>query len=757
MGRLFKGHGRRAPSPSFKYIFSYIIVATIPLIIISFFSYQFFIGEYRDEVLQNRASSLTMVRNSFEMMLTQMENHVRQIEMEDDLLQYDLEEGMLTTVNLHNRLVKYQLASGYLRDILFYRHGSDYICAASSTYRLDNYVGFVNQMSGVTPEKFAELLNESTFRHIFVQTEKRIGASPVETVSFLYPMPYNDVSPYATVVFTVEAAQIRAFFGSGESGGEYAIAVEGGEGPVFILSDSDGDEDGMAAVFARASEMKEHQGSFVEEMDGVSYMISYLRDPLKGVTYLYRTPERLALTKVESIRNLFLMLILLLTAVEFGVVFCVSYINYRPIKSLRKYLSDNFDEVPDEEGEIQAARRILADMLLNHERMSEKLSLNTDTLREVVLYKLINGGFSSREELARAAGEAGVSLTKPFLRVAIFQAGEETPPPECAALRALFLESLGEDLEIYCCTFPPRIVFVLAGDLSVEQEFRRGFDRLQDRLAEISVQYCIGVGGVQQDISRLHLSYIQAATALDYRFVSGSNHVVFYTDILSDREIFDSYPQGEITELRESILAGNAERFSYLVDEIIALLGRRDSNLILGKLVSYDVLNTVIRTLLEANKGYTDISARSPDIMLLASMHSVGELTETLLSLRDRVVDLLGDERTDNPFIGQVLAVIDENLENYSFTVRELAERFHISQNNLSQRFKRAMNMTPIEYINRQKIERAKLYLSGTDLPLRTIVERLGYSNESSFIRKFKATAGLTPGEYRKKMNLHKE
>ena len=128
-----------------------------------------------------------------------------------------------------------------------------------------------------------------------------------------------------------------------------------------------------------------------------------------------------------------------------------------------------------------------------------------------------------------------------------------------------------------------------------------------------------------------------------------------------------------------------------------------------------------------------------------------------LLSLRDRVVNLLGDERADNPFIGQVLAVIDENLENYSFTVRELAERFRISQNNLSQRFKRAMNMTPIEYINRQKIERAKLYLSGTDLPLRTIVERLGYSNESSFIRKFKATVGLTPGEYRKKMNLHKE
>ena len=47
-------------------------------------------------------------------------------------------------------------------------------------------------------------------------------------------------------------------------------------------------------------------------------------------------------------------------------------------------------------------------------------------------------------------------------------------------------------------------------------------------------------------------------------------------------------------------------------------------------------------------------------------------------------------------------------------------------------------------------MEKAKSFLSNTDMPLRMIVEKLGYSNESSFIRKFKDATGMTPGEYRR-------
>ena len=107
-------------------------------------------------------------------------------------------------------------------------------------------------------------------------------------------------------------------------------------------------------------------------------------------------------------------------------------------------------------------------------------------------------------------------------------------------------------------------------------------------------------------------------------------------------------------------------------------------------------------------------------------------------------------EQPNNNLMEQIIAIINANVFDYNFSVGQLADQFGISQNNLSQRFKRYLNQTPTEYINRLKMEKAKSFLSNTDMPLRMIVEKLGYNNESSFIRKFKDATGMTPGEYRR-------
>ncbi len=45
-------------------------------------------------------------------------------------------------------------------------------------------------------------------------------------------------------------------------------------------------------------------------------------------------------------------------------------------------------------------------------------------------------------------------------------------------------------------------------------------------------------------------------------------------------------------------------------------------------------------------------------------------------------------------------------------------------------------------------MEKAKELLDTTDLPLKDIVAAVGYSNVSSFIRRFKQLYGVTPRRY---------
>ena len=87
-------------------------------------------------------------------------------------------------------------------------------------------------------------------------------------------------------------------------------------------------------------------------------------------------------------------------------------------------------------------------------------------------------------------------------------------------------------------------------------------------------------------------------------------------------------------------------------------------------------------------------------------------------------------------------------------SVSALAEHCGVSERSLLRHFRAHHGVTPLEYIQRLRVERAKAMLESTHLSLEEIVERCGYSDVSSFRKLFKRAASLTPGEYRERFRL---
>jgi transcriptional regulator GlxA family with amidase domain len=67
----------------------------------------------------------------------------------------------------------------------------------------------------------------------------------------------------------------------------------------------------------------------------------------------------------------------------------------------------------------------------------------------------------------------------------------------------------------------------------------------------------------------------------------------------------------------------------------------------------------------------------------------------------------------------------------------------------LSRLFKEYKNINITDHVWAIRLERAKELLASTSLGLHEIVVAVGYSDVSSFSRKFKQTVGMTPGSYR--------
>jgi AraC-like DNA-binding protein len=72
-----------------------------------------------------------------------------------------------------------------------------------------------------------------------------------------------------------------------------------------------------------------------------------------------------------------------------------------------------------------------------------------------------------------------------------------------------------------------------------------------------------------------------------------------------------------------------------------------------------------------------------------------------------------------------------------------------LSFSNLSHQFKNYTGKNISSFISALKLNYAKKLLSSTGLSINEIAVRLGYSQASGFIRKFRQAEGISPGEYR--------
>jgi transcriptional regulator GlxA family with amidase domain len=96
---------------------------------------------------------------------------------------------------------------------------------------------------------------------------------------------------------------------------------------------------------------------------------------------------------------------------------------------------------------------------------------------------------------------------------------------------------------------------------------------------------------------------------------------------------------------------------------------------------------------------------------------------------------------------------IESNVEE-KITVDFLAARCAMNRVNFSRRFKRATQYSPIEYIQRVKIEAAKRSLEVSRKNINEVMYTVGYADVKAFRTIFKKIAGITPREYKTKFGV---
>ena len=113
-----------------------------------------------------------------------------------------------------------------------------------------------------------------------------------------------------------------------------------------------------------------------------------------------------------------------------------------------------------------------------------------------------------------------------------------------------------------------------------------------------------------------------------------------------------------------------------------------------------------------------------------------GFYTETQVELAKRTAKILSDDLRQH------------------IPVRQIAERFSVSETSLKNYFRGVYGQNISTWLREIRMNEAARLLSATKRPIAEISEQVGYSNQGKFAAVFKKQFGLSPLEYRRSKNL---
>ena len=113
-----------------------------------------------------------------------------------------------------------------------------------------------------------------------------------------------------------------------------------------------------------------------------------------------------------------------------------------------------------------------------------------------------------------------------------------------------------------------------------------------------------------------------------------------------------------------------------------------------------------------------------------------GFYTETQVEIAKRAAQILSDDLRQH------------------IPVRQIAERFSVSETSLKNYFRGVYGQNVSTWLREIRMNEASRLLSDTKRPIAEISEQVGYSNQGKFAAVFKKQFGLSPLEYRRSKNL---
>lgn len=716
-----------------KFLSSYILVLLLPILFINvLFSYHF-IQSYQKEVHSQVDIDLNHVSNLIDTEIQTLSMIVNQMRMSLNFSTYRFDDNPLLGRTYMNTLSMYSTTNPFIHEMALYLRNEDYMFINNSTCKVDFFLEQLYQFENTTPIQLKELLSYSEHRIVLPEQLVITPGKVIQYITIFLPL-YSD---YQTIrgncIFFIKSDTIRKI--ASNQLGKYDA--------IFEIKDQDN-----RIVF------KSEPPPSVSNIPDQSYFTSTYISNQTGWTYTAYIPKNQHFIKKISLMNKDLlittMLVLILSSF---LIFLLMRMNYSPIHRLGQKAS-SLHHLPIPTGELETISSTLDFLYQQNEHLTSKLQSSLSAIKNTRLQKLLMGHYMNKENFNLDVEDLNLGYKNDCFFISVIQLHGQVEDMDTFAryIQELLLDSMES---FYTFALEPYKLILING---IRQENQDNIEYILEQMRltikeEYHLDLTIGSGNLCSSTLSIPKSYLEASSALDYRFVKGNGTTILYSDLVKFSITSLPYPKRQFDHLKEAISHSDEVLIHKTVGSLIDYIQKKKLPLFVAKGICFDILSIFIETSI----SFPYSSSNTLNLSNLMQLDTVDDVINLIQKLNASLPpQSLEPVRQDSDILlEKIMAYIKDNCLRCDFSIQETAEHFHMLLPNLSQFFKEKTGKTILDYYTDFRMDKAKRLLLDYDFPLKDISQQVGYYNVPSFIRRFKQLNGITPGDYRKQLGRH--
>lgn len=757
----------------FRFFVPYALIL-LGSLLVGWFAYHKTSALVESETMKSNGAALGQIREALDRRFAEVETIAEQMSSESKIQSFQFVKAPYRDTNpyrlwdLEKSLFDYRMSNHFIVDYYIAYKNSGMFISPRKVYNARQFYSLQLHYDDITYDDwYNQLFGTYYYKTYMPGMPVTYEGKSYSVVSYMQSFGTKDSGGVITVLINNKQIQEMLQNIDSEQGGFAYVADQNGN----LIS-----QVGMDPDFNQLKALPVREGFSQIHWNGQRMLITRTTSGYNGWSYVSAQPESVVLEKANYIKELTLTVFILALVAGLFVAALLAYRSSRPVFKMLQLLPlmpGANRKRPPLGNLMDDIRSSVSALVESHDALNSRLDEQLPLLRSVFFDRLLQGGFTSKEEAEAAMEHSRIEISGDLLTVAVIQLRGYHAPYNEAMLMELdivklrirdVISAIGpeEDGSIQIHDLGEnKLALLFHGEGRSRVHFMEAVKQLLNKLygslrEASNAGLLIAVGTCQTRLTEVYRSHGEAEFLLLHAAWSDQQPILYYDDAEVPVPAY-FYPFDVEQRLIQLVRSGNKPETARLIDQIREKNGEAAQAAVVQRLLAQELCGTLMKCCEPSGTGEAALN-EEVEVVLKASDPALPP-PEVLHMLFHALLDLCQKQEDrkrshNNSLAGRLIEYIDRHYSDPDLSLSVLAGEAGNSEAYVSYFFKEQTGMNFSDYLEHVRMGEAKRLLLHGGMPVSEIAGLTGYLSLNTFSRAFKRANGMSATEFRKQQQV---